>query len=67
MKKFILRWLGITDISIEIERMDLIIDLVEKKMLSIEAKNKKLHTEIGDVIRRLDRLSAEIDEISKRV
>lgn len=67
MKKFILRWLGITDISIEIERMDLIIDLVEKKMLSIETKNKKLHTEIGDVIRRLDRLSAEIDEISKRV
>lgn len=67
MKKFILRWFGITDISIEIERMDLIIDLVEKKMLSIETKNKKLHTEIGDVIRRLDRLSAEIDEISKRV
>lgn len=67
MKKFILKWLGITDISIEIERMDLIIDLVEKKMLSIEAKNKKLHTEIGDVIRRLDRLSAEIDEISKRI
>lgn len=67
MKKFILRWLGITDISIEIERMDLIIDLVEKKMLSIETKNKKLHTEIGDVIRRLDRLSAEIDEISKIV
>lgn len=67
MKKFILRWLGITDISIEIERMDLIIDLVEKKMLSIEAKNKKLHTEIGDVIRRLDRLSVEIDEISKRI
>ncbi len=67
MKKFILRWLGITDISIEIERMDLIIDLVEKKMLSIETKNKKLHTEIGDVIRRLDRLSAEIDEISKRI
>lgn len=67
MKKFILKWLGITDISIEIERMDLIIDLVEKKMLSIETKNKKLHTEIGDVIRRLDRLSAEIDEISKRV
>lgn len=63
VKKFILRWLGITDISIEIERMDLIIDLVEKKMLSIETKNKKLHTEIGDVIRRKDRFGNATNNI----
>ena len=67
MKTLLQKWLGITDISIEIQRKDLIIHLVQQKMLSIEAQNKKLHTEISDVIKRLDKLSAEIDEITKRM